>query len=102
MVTKEFSILIYVIFCAFTGDSISEEHYHKIVEIMRYMNRNGYYSSLNNEHMKFMKETYNFPMSYNPFDFMENLRFGFSFGKSSNRISEDVQELFQSAMNVDT
>lgn len=90
MISDEFSKLIFILSCTFNGDCISEYHYHKIIELMRSMNINGKYTALDEEHQAFMKDIYGIKEDYNPFDFMENLRFAFIFGNSSNRIANAI------------
>jgi hypothetical protein len=54
------------------------------------MNINGKYNTLDEEHQEFMRDIYDIKEDYNPFDFMEKLRFAFIFGNSSNRITEAI------------
>lgn len=61
--------------------------YQKIIKIMRSMNVNCKYNTLDVEHQKFMKDIYGIKEDYNPFDFMEKLRFAFSF---TNRITKAI------------
>ena len=80
MISDEFSKLIFILSCIFNGDCISEYHYHKIIELMRSMNINGKYTTLDEEYQAFMKDIYGIKEDYNPFAFI--------FGNSSNRIYE--------------
>jgi hypothetical protein len=54
------------------------------------MNISGKYTTLDEEHQAFMKDIYGIKEDYNPFDFMEKLRFAFIFGNSSNRIANAI------------
>jgi hypothetical protein len=81
---------MFILSCTFNGDCISEYDYHKIIELMRNMNINGKYNTLDEVHQKFIKDIYGIKEDYNPFDFMEKLRFAFIFGNSSNKIAEAI------------
>lgn len=100
MISVEFSKLIRILVFAFRGNSISEEQYHKIIELMRSMNINGKYTTLDDEHKIFMKNVYGIQEGYNPFDFMEKLRYAFSFGEASNKIDDEIYKINTKQFNI--
>ena len=47
--------------------------------------------NLSDEHKIFMKNVHGIQEGYNSFDFMEKLRYAFSFGDASNKIDENLK-----------